>query len=123
VARLLRGPAGLSTPRGRAGAAALAALALVAAAVLAALAPRPSPRPARVTIDLSRPARAVPPSFLGVSIEWTSVEAFGGAARPGVVALLRRAGRAAGAPVALRVGGASAGRERGGRSARRARVG
>ncbi|HEX2102101.1 MAG TPA: hypothetical protein VHF51_00480 [Solirubrobacteraceae bacterium] len=50
----------------------------------------------------------MPASFLGVSIEWTSVEPFGGAARPGVVGLLRRVSRAAGAPLALRVGGASA---------------
>jgi hypothetical protein len=83
-------------------------LALVVAAVLAARAPGPAPGPARVAVDLSRPGRAVPPSFLGVSIEWTSVARFGGAARPGVVALLRRAGHEAGSPLALRVGGASA---------------
>jgi hypothetical protein len=108
VARRLRGAARLSTPRARARAAALAALALVLAAVVAALSPRPSPGPARVAVDPSRPARAVPPSFLGVSTEWTSVEPFGTAAQAGVVALLRRVGREAGAPLALRVGGASA---------------
>jgi hypothetical protein len=108
VARLLPGAAALSTPRARAGAAALAALALVLAAALAELSPRRGRGPARVAVDLSSPGRAVPPSFAGISIEWTSVEPFGAEARPAVVALLRRVAREAGAPVALRVGGASA---------------
>jgi hypothetical protein len=108
VARLQSGAPGLSTPRARAGVAALAALALLAAALLVALGPRPAPGAARVAVDASRPGRAVPPSFLGVSIEWTSVGPFGGAARPAIVALLRRASSAAGAPLALRVGGSSA---------------
>ena len=65
-------------------------------------------RPARVTVDTAHPGRAIPASFLGLSTEVPSVEPFGEAARPGVVALLRRIEAAAGAPLALRVGGASA---------------
>jgi hypothetical protein len=41
-------------------------------------------------------------------MEWTSVAPFGGPGRAGVVALLRRVEAAGGAPLALRVGGASA---------------
>lgn len=63
---------------------------------------------ARVAVDTRAPGRPVPPWFLGLSMEWTSVAPFGGPARDGVVALLRRVEAAAGAPLALRVGGASA---------------
>jgi hypothetical protein len=63
---------------------------------------------ARVAVDTRAPSRPVPPSFLGLSMEWTSVAPFDGPARDGVVALLRRVEAAAGAPLALRVGGASA---------------
>jgi hypothetical protein len=108
VARLLPGAADLSTPRGRARAAALAALALLVAAAAVALAPSGSGGPARVVVDTSAPGVAVPASFLGLSIEWSSVEAFGGAARPGVATLLRPVERAARSPLRLRVGGASA---------------
>jgi hypothetical protein len=81
----------------------------VIAAVAVAIGPqRPRDVSARLQVATADGGRAVPPSFLGVSTEWSSVEPFGGAARPGVVALLREAGRAAGAPLALRVGGASA---------------
>jgi hypothetical protein len=61
-----------------------------------------------VSVDTTRPGRAVPALYLGLSAEVPSVEPFGEAARPEVVALLRRIGTAAGAPLALRVGGASA---------------
>jgi len=65
--------------------------------------------PARVSIEPGVPGRAMPSSFLGLSMEWTSVEPFGGGpAREGIVALLRRLERASGTPLALRAGGASA---------------
>src|SRR6185436_18107320 len=44
----------------------------------------------------------------GLSMEWTSVAPFGGAARPGIVALLRPAAAAQGGPLPVRVGGATA---------------
>ncbi|MDX6730041.1 MAG: hypothetical protein QOK49_4846 [Baekduia sp.] len=50
----------------------------------------------------------VPPSFLGLSVEWDSVMAYTGAAgrrRSGLLALLRPLARAAGSPLALRIGG------------------
>jgi len=85
------------------------AAALVLAAIAAALSGGGGPpRPARVAVDTARPGRAVPPRFLGLSIEWTSVAPFGGAGRAGIVALLRRVEDARGEPLALRVGGASA---------------
>ncbi|MFL5272621.1 MAG: hypothetical protein ACJ79E_11235 [Anaeromyxobacteraceae bacterium] len=59
-------------------------------------------------MDTRAPGRVLPPSFLGVSMEWTSVAPFGGPARDGVVALLRRLEEARGAPLALRIGGATA---------------
>ncbi len=40
-------------------------------------------------------------------MEWTSVAPYGGPARPAIVALLRRLEAAAGAPLPLRIGGAS----------------
>jgi hypothetical protein len=92
---------------GRARVAALAAAALVLVAAVAVLTGGPS-APVRVAVDAGAPGRPVPRSFLGVSMEWTSVEPFGATARPGVVRLLRRIEAAAGSPLALRVGGASA---------------
>ncbi|MDX6686897.1 MAG: hypothetical protein QOF86_3025, partial [Baekduia sp.] len=50
----------------------------------------------------------VPPSFLGLSVEWDSVMAYTGATgqrRSGLLALLRPLARAAGSPLALRIGG------------------
>jgi hypothetical protein len=59
-------------------------------------------------VDARAPGRAIPASFPGLSTEWTSVAPFGGSARDGVVALLRRIEDARGAPLALRIGGATA---------------
>jgi hypothetical protein len=59
-------------------------------------------------VDGRAPGRAVPASFLGLSLEWTSVARFGGPGRDGVVALLRRVEDARGVPLALRIGGATA---------------
>lgn len=68
-------------------------------------------RAAAITMVDVAPAslgRAVPPSFLGLSVEWDSVDAYAGpqrhrrAALPALLAPLRRA---SGAPLALRVGG------------------
>jgi hypothetical protein len=81
---------------------------LVLAAVAAAVSGGGRTGPARVTLDTARPGRAVPPSFFGLSMEWTSVTAFGGAARPGLVALLRPVAAAQGGPLPVRVGGATA---------------
>jgi hypothetical protein len=107
LARLLPGRAGLSSPRARARAAALAALALVVASIVAAVfGPGPG-GPARVAVDTGAPGRAVPSSFLGLSLEWSSVAPFGGPGRAGIVRLLRRLEAARGAPLALRIGGAS----------------
>ena len=50
----------------------------------------------------------MPADFLGISIEWTSVAPFGGPAHAGIVRLLRPLERARGAPLTLRIGGASA---------------
>jgi hypothetical protein len=93
--------------RGRGSAAAAAAVALAVVAAAAALtAGRDGP--VRVAVDPGVPGRAVPASFLGVSMEWTSVEPFGDTARPGVVKVMRRIEAAGRSPVPLRVGGASA---------------
>jgi hypothetical protein len=81
---------------------------LVLAAAGAALSGGGHAGPARVTVDTARPGRAVPPSFLGLSMEWTSVAPFGGAARPGIVALLRPVAAAQGGALPVRVGGATA---------------
>jgi hypothetical protein len=64
--------------------------------------------PARVAVDTRAPGRAVPATFLGMSIEATSVAPFGGPGRAGIVRLLRRLEVARGAPMPLRIGGASA---------------
>jgi hypothetical protein len=87
--------------------AALAAAALVAVAVVAALTRGPG-GPTLVAVEPGAAGRALPPSFLGMSMEWTSVEPFGATARPAVVRLLRRLEDASGSPLALRVGGSSA---------------
>ena len=88
--------------------AALAAVALVLAAVAAAQSGGGGhAATARVTVDTGAPGRAVPPSFLGLSMEWTSVAPFGGPGRDGIVALLRRVEAAGRAPLPLRLGGAS----------------
>ena len=81
---------------------------LVLAAVVVALSGGGRAGPARVSIEAGVPGRPVPSSFLGMSMEWPSVEPFAGPGRPDVVALLRRIEAAARAPRALRVGGASA---------------
>jgi hypothetical protein len=64
--------------------------------------------PARVSVDSAAPGRAVPATFLGMSMEATSVATFGGPGRAGIVRLLRPLEAARGAPMPLRVGGASA---------------
>ena len=107
LARLLPGPAGLSSPRGRAKATAIAVVVLVLAAAAAALSGGRQGGPAEVAVDTGAPGRAVPAPFLGLSMEWTSVAPYGGPARPAIVALLRRLEAAAGAPLPLRIGGAS----------------
>jgi hypothetical protein len=85
----------------------VAAVALVLAAIAAAISPDRG-GPARVAVDAGAAGRPVPRSFLGLSTEWTSVAPFGGPGHAGVVALLRRVEAAAGEPLTLRVGGASA---------------
>jgi hypothetical protein len=63
-----------------------------------------------VTVDAAAAGRAIPRSFLGLSIEWDSVEAYAGPAghrRDGLRALLAPLVREAG-PLALRVGGDTA---------------
>src|SRR3954463_6952747 len=109
-ARLLPDPPGLSGPRPRARAkgAAVAAAALALAAFAAALSGGGPAPPARVSVDSAAPGRAVPATFLGMSMEATSVAPFGGPGREGIVRLLRRLEAARGAPMPLRVGGASA---------------
>jgi hypothetical protein len=109
LARLLPGSPGLSgpRPRARAKAAAIAAVALILAAIAAALSGGGHAGTAKVAVDTGAPGRAVPASFLGLSMEWTSVAPFGGPGRAGVVALLRRVEAAGGSPLTLRVGGAS----------------
>ena len=70
----------------------------------------PRPADATVTVDAHRLGAAVPRSFLGLSIEWNSVLRYTGHARRRQTALLRLlapVARAAGAPLALRVGGDS----------------
>jgi hypothetical protein len=86
----------------------VAAAALVLAAVAAALAGGGPAPPARVTVDTAAPGRAVPATFLGISMEATSVAPYGGPGRAGIVRLLRRLEAVRGAPLPLRIGGASA---------------
>jgi hypothetical protein len=80
----------------------------VLAAVAAALSSGGPAPPARVTVDAAAGGRAVPATFLGLSMEATSVAPFGGPGRAGIVRLLRRLEVARGAPMPVRVGGASA---------------
>ena len=84
----------------------MAVVVLVLAATAAALSGGRQ-GPPRIAVDTGSPARAVPAPFLGLSMEWTSVGSYGGPARPGIVALLRRLEAASGAPLPLRIGGAS----------------
>ena len=77
------------------------------AAAAAALSGGRQGGPAELAVDTRAPGRAVPAPFLGLSMEWTSVGSYGGPARPGIVALLRRLEAASGAPLPLRIGGAS----------------
>jgi hypothetical protein len=88
----------------------VAAIAAAALLVVAAVGALTTARhgPVRVAVDAGAAGRVVPRSFLGLSMEWTSVEPFGDTARPGVVRLLRRLQAAGRSPLALRVGGASA---------------
>ena len=78
------------------------------AAAAAALSGGGQGGPARVAVDTARPGAPCPRSFLGLSMEWTSVAPFGGAARPGDRRAAAAVEAAAGAPLPLRVGGASA---------------
>jgi hypothetical protein len=102
--------------RGRPGRVVPAAVALAAVAVAAAAGcggsrERASPAVATVVVDAARPGRAVPRSFLGIATEWDSIRAYAGTAarrRTELVSLLRAAGQAQGAPLALRIGGDSA---------------
>lgn len=69
----------------------------------------PAAGTARIVVD--RLGRQVPASFLGLSVEWDSLAAYTGTAkqRPdALLALLAPVRRAAGSPLALRVGGDSA---------------
>jgi len=84
----------------------MAVVVLVLAATAAALSGGRQ-GPPRIAVDTGSPGRAVPAPFLGLSMEWTSVGSYGGPARPGIVALLRRLEAASGAPLPLRIGGAS----------------
>jgi hypothetical protein len=88
----------------------LIALSLAAAFALAACASASRPDPVAVRIDPSRLGRTVPRSFLGLSIEWDSVESYTGpAARrsDGLRSLLAPLAAATGG-LALRVGGDTA---------------
>jgi hypothetical protein len=70
----------------------------------------PRPADATVTVDPHARGATVPRSFLGLSVEWNSVLPYTGPARrrqTGLPALLAPVARAAGAPLALRVGGDS----------------
>jgi hypothetical protein len=73
---------------------------------------RPSgPAEATVRIDQTRRAAAVPPSFLGLSVEWDSVVPYVGPREhpyPGLRRLLAPVTRAARTPLALRIGGDTA---------------
>jgi hypothetical protein len=90
------------------------AVAAVAAAVAGAVAGArdggggPAGAPARATVRVDARARGptVPPSFLGLSVEWDSVWAYARAHRA-VARLLAPIARAQGTPPALRIGGDS----------------
>src|SRR3954449_6053043 len=79
--------------------------------ILGARALRPrsrGPAGAVVRVDWSRHGAVVPPSFLGVSVEWDSVVPYVGPRRrpyPGLGRVLAPVRRAAGTPLALRIGG------------------
>src|SRR4051812_34358594 len=66
------------------------------------------PRPAVVRIVPARAGPVVPASFLGLSIEWDSVLPYTGPAghrRRDLLRVLAPVARAAGTPLALRIGG------------------
>ncbi|MCW3002763.1 MAG: hypothetical protein JWQ20_2061 [Conexibacter sp.] len=70
--------------------------------------PRPRTTPAAVRIRTDRPGPTVGPSFLGLSIEWDSILPYTGPAghrRDDLLRLLAPLERAAGTPLALRIGG------------------
>jgi hypothetical protein len=69
--------------------------------------PPERPRTVAVTVDARVAGAAVPPSFLGLSVEWDSVGAYARAAR-GLTRLLVPLERAAGSPLGLRIGGDTA---------------
>lgn len=92
----------------------LGAVAVSAAVAMIVVVARPDgggrPLPVTVTVDTTRPGRALPRSFLGFSIEYNSVIPYTGPrGRPNheFLRLMRTVGRAQGAPVALRLGGNS----------------
>ena len=89
---------------------ALAGVAALAATATATLAVRYAGRAQRVaiTVDVAHPGRALPTSFLGLSLEAPAVPAYAGtAAHPNraLARLLATLGAAQGSPVALRIGG------------------
>jgi hypothetical protein len=91
---------------------ALAAVAVAAATATAMLAVRYAGRVQRVaiTVDVAHPGRAVPSSFLGLSVEAPAVPAYAGSAshpNRALARLLATLRAAQGGPLALRVGGNS----------------
>jgi hypothetical protein len=91
---------------------ALAAVAVTGVTAAAALAVGEGDGVQRVavTVDAAHPGRAVPPSFLGFSLEVPAVADYaGGAGRPNLALprLLTTLGAAQGSAVALRIGGNS----------------
>jgi hypothetical protein len=91
---------------------ALAVVAVTAVTATAALSVPDAERVQRVavTVDTAHPGRAVPPSFLGLSLEVPAVADYAGsAARPNLALgrLLTTLGAAQGSAVALRIGGNS----------------
>jgi hypothetical protein len=92
-------------------AAAIALLAGMLAAVEVAVdEPPPRSSPAVVRIRAGAPGPTVPPSFLGLSIEWDSIVPYTGLPghrRADLLRVLAPLQRAAGTPLALRIGGDS----------------
>jgi hypothetical protein len=91
---------------------ALAGVAVTAVTAAAALGERDAGgvQGVAVTVDAAHPGPAVPPSFLGFSLEVPAVAQYaGGAERPNLALrrLLTTLGAAQGSPVALRIGGNS----------------
>jgi hypothetical protein len=91
---------------------ALAAIGTIAATATAALALRDVERSrlVAITVDAAHPGRAVPASFVGLSLEVPAVAAYAGSpAHPNraFAGLLTTLGAAQGSPVALRIGGNS----------------